>query len=44
MEYSKEAFESYLRSIEEKENPCPTCGKETTKQFCSTSCFEAYMR
>lgn len=44
MEYSKKAFEVYLDSIEEREEPCPSCGKETKKQFCSISCFEAYMR
>lgn len=44
MDYLQEEFERYIESVEGKKDPCPTCGKPTTKQFCSTDCFLAYMR
>ena len=41
--YLSDEYESYLRSIEIDDEPCPTCGRPTDKDFCSGDCFEAYL-
>ena len=44
MDYLVDEYESYLRSIGDTDDePCPTCGRPTEKDFCDGECFEAYL-
>lgn len=44
MDYLVDEYESYLRSIGDTDDePCPTCGRPTEKDFCNGDCFEAYL-
>ena len=43
MDYLVEEYERHLQRIGECEEPCPTCGRPTEKDFCNGDCFEAYL-
>jgi hypothetical protein len=43
MDYLVNEYESYLERIGDTDEPCPTCGLPTDKDFCSGQCFEAYL-